>query len=216
VKRPVRAWLAVRALLALVPLAAAAQGVSLAGQMGSKALLVIDGQAQTLDVGETARGVKLLKLSDDTALVERGGAQSTLRLGAAPSRIGGVRAAAGGREIVIPAGPGGHFITAGTINGRPVQFMVDTGATLVALGQADAERLGLDWRSGQRAMMQTANGAAPALLLTLNAVRVGDVELANVQAVVMPMAMPHVLLGNSFLSRLQMRRDNDVMRLELK
>jgi aspartyl protease family protein len=204
------------ALLALLPLAVAAQGVSLAGQMGSKALLVIDGQPQTLEVGETARGVKLLQMSADTARVERGGAQSTLRLGAAPSRIGGQRAAASAREVVIPASLGGHFITSGAINGRPVQFMVDTGATLVALGQAEAERLGLDWRNGQRVLMQTANGAAPALLLTLSAVRVGEVELANVQAVVMPMAMPHVLLGNSFLSRLQMRRDNDVMRLELR
>ena len=203
-------------LLSLLPLVAAGQSVSLAGQMGSKALLVIDGQTQTLAVGETARGVKLLQLSADTALVERAGAQSTLRLGAAPSRVGGARMGTGGREIVIPAGPGGHFVTAGAINGRPVQFMVDTGATLVAMGQSDADRLGLDWRTGQRVAMQTANGTAPAMLLTLSVVRVGEVELANVQAVVMPMAMPHVLLGNSFLSRLQMRRDNDVMRLELK
>lgn len=203
-------------LLSLLPLAAMAQGVSLAGQMGSKALLVIDGQTQTLAVGESARGVKLLQLSAESAVVERGGAQSRLRLGAAPSRVGGGRPAGGAREIVIPAGPGGHFITAGAINGRAVQFMVDTGATLVALGQPDADRLGLDWRNGQRATMQTANGPSPAVLLTLSAVRVGEVELANVQAVVMPIGMPHVLLGNSFLSRLQMRRDNDVMRLELK
>jgi aspartyl protease family protein len=204
------------ALLLWLPGLAAAQGVALAGQMGSKALLMIDGQPQTLAVGESARGVKLLQLSADSALVERNGAQSTLRLGAAPARVGGGRSPAGGREIVIPAGPGGHFVTAGAINGRPVQFMVDTGATLVAMGQNDAERLGLDWRGGQRVLMNTANGTAPAVQLTLSSVRVGEVELANVQAVVMPVAMPMVLLGNSFLSRLQMRRENDVMRLELR
>ena len=63
-------------------------------------------------------------------------------------------------------------------------------------------------------MTQTANGAVPVHRLNLNAVRVGEVEVANVDAVVIPAQMPYILLGNSFLGRFQMRRDNDVMRLE--
>ncbi len=201
----------------LLPLSLTAQTVSLAGQMGSKALLVIDGQTQMRAVGESARGVRLLQLQGDTALVERAGLQSSLRVGAAPSRLAGTPApATGGREIVIAAGPGGHFVTAGSINGRAVQFMVDTGATLVSLGQTDADRLGLDWRNGQRVMTHTANGSAAAVLVTLGLVRVGEVQLANVDAIVVPAALPVVLLGNSFLSRMQMRRENDVMRLELR
>ena len=65
-------------------------------------------------------------------------------------------------------------------------------------------------------MASTANGNVQVLNLTLDSVRLGDVEVANVGATVLPMAMPYVLLGNSFLTRFQMRRENDVMRLELR
>lgn len=196
---------------------AAAQSVSLAGQMGHKALLVIDGHTQMLAVGESAQGVRLLELLPDGAVVERGGVRSTLRAAGVPSRLAGMGGTAGAaREIVIPVSPGGHFVAGGAINGHAVRFMVDTGATLVSIAQAEAERIGLQWRSGQRVMTQTANGTAPAMRVSLRTVRVGDVELTNVEALVVPAAMPFVLLGNSFLSRLQMRRDNDVMRLELR
>jgi aspartyl protease family protein len=139
-------------------------------------------------------------------------------VGATPVQLGAVapRSGSSGREIVLTAGPGGHFSSGGTINGRQVRFMVDTGATLVAIGKADADRLGLDLSNAQRGMTQTANGPVPVAVVTLNSVRIGDVELANVAAVVLPQPMPFVLLGNSFLSRLQMKRENDVMRLELR
>jgi aspartyl protease family protein len=195
--------------------AAQAQSVTLAGSMGTKALLVIDGQPHTLAVGQSAMGVTLLQLSDGQAQVQRGGSTATLRLGGAPARLTGTPvASSAAQEIVLPVGLGGHFTSAGSINGRTVQFMVDTGATLVALSQGEAERIGLDWRSAPRAMTQTANGAVPVHRVSLSAVRVGEVEVANVDAIVMPAQMPYVLLGNSFLSRFQMRRDNDVLRLE--
>lgn len=197
----------------------ATSSVALAGRMGERALLLIDGQAHTLAVGQAAvGGVRLLRWSDDNAVVERAGSTFTLRIGATPSQLGvaGSAAAGGGREIVITAGPGGHFTSVGSINGRPVRFMVDTGATLLAIGRDDAERLGLDLRSGPNAMTQTANGAVAVHNLSLSRVRVGDVELNNVGAVVLPGSMPYVLLGNSFLTRFQMRRVNDVMRLELR
>jgi aspartyl protease family protein len=194
---------------------ATAQSVTLAGSMGAKALLVIDGQPHTLAVGQTAGGVTLLQLSDGHAQVQRGGSTATLRLGGAPARLKGTPAAStSAQEIVLPVGLGGHFTSAGAINGRPVQFMVDTGATVVAISQVEAERIGLVWRDAPRAMTQTANGPVPVHRVSLSAVRVGEVEVANVEAIVMPAQMPYVLLGNSFLGRFQMRRDNDVLRLE--
>jgi aspartyl protease family protein len=196
--------------------AAPGSGVALAGQMGNKALLVIDGEPVTLAVGESSRGVKLLQLAPDTAQVERGGVPSTLRSGAAPVAPGGGVPASGAREVVIPVGAGGHFVTSGSINGRPVRFMVDTGATLVALGRAEAERLGIDLRGAEPGVSQTAGGLVRVQLIRLGSVKVGDVELYNVAGVVVPGEMPQVLLGNSFLSRLQMRRDNHLLRLELK
>jgi len=194
---------------------AMAQSVTLAGSMGSKALLVIDGQPHTLAVGQSAMGVTLLQLADGQAQVQRAGSSATLRLGGAPARLTGTPSApSSAQEIVMPVGLGGHFTSAGAINGRPVQFMVDTGATVVALSQAEAERIGLAWRDAPRAFTQTANGAVPVHRVSLSAVRVGEVEVANVEAIVMPAQMPYVLLGNSFLGRFQMRRDNDVLRLE--
>lgn len=197
--------------------AATAPQVQLAGVMGGKALLVIDGQTQMLSVGGSARGIRLLSVQGDQAEVEHAGSRSTLRVGASPAVVGaGLARAGGAREIVLTAGPGGHFITGGSINGQAVSFLVDTGATLVAMSQADASRLRLDLRNGQRGLSNTANGTVPVVMVTLSAVRVGEIEVANVPAVVMPAQMPHILLGNSFLTRFQMRRDNDVMRLELR
>jgi len=202
-------------LLALPP--AWAQGVQFSGSMGTKALLVIDGQPKALAAGESHAGVRLLSLANGEARIERNGVGQTLRLGGAPVAVGGTaRQDGGGREIVLAAGPGGHFVTGGSINGRAVQFMVDTGATSIALSQSEADRIGLDFRNGKPALSNTANGTVPVHLLTLSAVRVGEVTVANVSAVVMPAQMPYVLLGNSFLGRFQMRRDNDTMRLELK
>lgn len=193
-----------------------AQTVTLNGALGTQqALLVIDGQPQAVPVGATVRGVKLLSLTATQAEVEAGGARRTLTLGAGPVRVSGGGGSAGGREIVLTAGPGGHFLTTGQINGRAAQFMVDTGATMVAIGQADADRMGIDYRSSaRRGYAETANGRVPTYAVTLTSVRVGDVEVANVDAMILPAAMPHVLLGNSFLTRFQMKRENDVLRLE--
>jgi aspartyl protease family protein len=175
---------------------------------------MVDGQPRTLAAGQAAGGVRFLRWQDDIAVIERDGASYLLRLGSTPSRLGGAAAAEGGREIVIAAGPGGHFITAGSINGRSVRFMVDTGATVLALGRDEAQRLGLDLSTARPAVSETANGPVAVQMVTLTRVRVGDVEVANVAAVVVPASMPYVLLGNSFLTRFQMRRENDVMRLE--
>ena len=194
---------------------AAAPQVQLGGVMGSKAMLVVNGQPQMLVVGESRGGIRLVSLQGDQAQVEYGGRVQTLRVGASPVAVGGAPAGGNrGREIVLVAGPGGHFITGGSINGQAVSFLVDTGATTIALSQAEAVRIGLDLRNGRRGLSSTANGVVPATGVTLNTVRVGEVEVANVPAAVIPAPMPHVLLGNSFLTRFNMRRENDVMRLE--
>jgi len=215
------AALAAAALWALAALPAAwAQTVSLSGTLGaSKALLLIDGQPHTVAVGSTVKGVTLTRLADGEAEVETGGKRAMLRLGAAPARVGtagGGGNTSGGTEIVLPVGSGGHFITQGSINGKPVQFLVDTGATVVAMSVSEATRIGLDWRNGQRGYSATAGGTVPVYGLTLRSVRVGEVEVFNVEAVVLQADMPAILLGNSFLNRFTMRRDADTMRLQRK
>ncbi|HET9643961.1 MAG TPA: retropepsin-like aspartic protease [Burkholderiaceae bacterium] len=202
------------ATLALTFMAATAQTVTFNGAMGDKALLVIDGEARPIPVGATVQGVKLVTMSADEARVEFGGHVEVLRLGSPAHLSRTALPSSANREIVLTAGMGGHFVTGGAINGRPVQFMVDTGATAIALSQADADRIGLDYRNGQRVGIHTANGIIPGHVVNLTSVRVGDVEVFNVSAVVQPTFMEYVLLGNSFLTRFQMKRENDTLTLQ--
>ena len=102
----------------------------------------------------------------------------------------------------------------GQINGRIVRFMVDTGATAVSISAAEADRIGLKYQNGDRVQMNTANGVVPGWRMTLNNVRLGDVSISGVDAVITPASMPYVLLGNSFLGRFQMNRTNDQMILD--
>lgn len=213
------AWRVLVAVAAFAATAAVqAQAVVLAGRMGERALLVIDGRAHTLAVGQSAAGVRMLRWNGDRAEIERDGAAHSLRIGAAPAQllVAPTDVTKGVRQIVISAGPGGHFVASGAINGRATRFMIDTGATLVSIGRDDAERLGLELGAARNAVTQTANGPVNVQTLTLATVRVGEVELAHVNAMVLPGSLPHVLLGNSWLSRFQMRRENDVMRLDLR
>ena len=199
-------------LLAAGP--ASAQSVSLQGMLGSKALLVVDGGApKAVAAGETWQGIKVLSTSGDQAVLEVAGKRQTVRVGEAPMKSGETAAPRGNR-IVLNASSGGHFLSGGSINGRTVQFMVDTGATMVSMGAADADRLGIDYRQGQVGRSATANGTVNVYKVKLTSVRVGDVEVYDVDAIVMPNGASHVLLGNSFLNRFQMTRNNDQMVLE--
>ena len=202
------------AALLLLPLSAAAQTVTMSGSLGDKALLLIDGKPRTLAVGSTVQGVKLLSVTGSDAVVEIAGKHVGLALGGAQVNLGGVGSDGTGSLIVMTAGSGGHFTTGGSINGKAVNFLVDTGATSVSISQSVADRIGLDYRKGQRGMVNTANGAVPVHAMSLSVVRIGDVQVYNVDAVIIPAAMDQVLLGNSFLTRFQMKRENDKLTLE--
>ena len=207
--------IALALLLAAACTLANAQSVTLTGTIGSRAILVVGGGApRTVAVGETVQGVKLLDLQADQAVVEAGGKRATLRMDTPLSIGGSGGGGSGGSRIVLNADSRGHFMTPGTINGRSVNFMLDTGATTVALSAADATRIGLDFQNGTPVQMNTANGVALGYRLRLASVRVGDVEVYEVDAIVSQLPMPYVLLGNSFLTRFSMRRDSDVMVLE--
>lgn len=202
-------------LLALGATAAGAQTVTLQGMLGRQALLIVDGSPpRGVAPGDSYKGVKVLSTSGDEAVVEVGGRRETLRVGEAPASVGQGQARAGGSRIVLTASTGGHFVAQGRINGQPATFMVDTGATFVSMSAADAQRLGIDYRAGQLGTMATANGSATAWKVKVHSVRIGDVEVFDLDAVVSPQPMPQILLGNSFLGRFQMTRDNDQMVLE--
>ena len=194
---------------------ATAPAIALSGILGGKALLVVDGNTpKAVAPGESHRGVKVVSALGDSATVEIAGQRQTLRIGGAPVNVGQPIAAPSGARIVLSADSGGHFMGQGAINSKPVQFPVDTGATAIGISLSDAERIGLDYKKGEPVNVGTANGVARGWRIRLASVRINDVEVREIEAVVTPNAMPFVLLGNSYLNRFQMRRDNDQMVLD--
>ena len=194
---------------------AQAQQVALTGLSGNRALLVIDGAApRFLSPGQSQGNVRLISASGETAVIEVQGQRQTLRVGDAPVSLGAAPPAQGSASVVLTADGQGHFTPSGQINGRSVQFLVDTGATQVILAEAEAKRIGLNYLAGQRLRVTTANGSVAGHGVRLDSVRVGEAVVYDVPAVVLPQPMPFVLLGNSFLSRFQMKRQNDQLTLE--
>jgi len=191
---------------------AGALDVNVVGLFPNKAVVQIDGgKLQTISVGQkTAEGVALLAVQGEGATFEIDGKRVTLGMG--PARGLGSGGSSGSAKII--ADERGHFMTLGAVNGSPVRFAVDTGATFISMSASEARRLNLDYRKGQPVLMATANGNAPGYKVKLDTVRVGEITLNSVDAVVMEGDSPHVaLLGMSFLARMNMTRDGEIMTL---
>ena len=152
----------------------------------------------------------MLSSNSDAATFEIDGKQRTLAMGqsfASPS--GG----SGKPSVTLSADPSGHFIAPGSVNGSSVMFLLDTGASSVVLPAAEAKRMGIDYKAGQMMGASTANGIIPAWRVTFNSVRVGNISLNQVEGLVVETSMPAVLLGMSFLNRMDMKREGQIMTL---
>lgn len=117
----------------------------------------------------------------------------------------------GGVEVVLEADRQGHFIASGAINGREVTFLVDTGATLVSVPEAMAERLGLDKQA--RIGLQTAAGPVTGWMTRIDEVRLGDIVQHDVRAAISPGRSDAVLLGMSFLRDLELNQSDGRLRI---
>jgi aspartyl protease family protein len=171
-----------------------------------------DDRLHTLRVGQTTPdGIRLVSVDAGSAVVEIEGRRQTLRLG---ERVVSAESASAGTRVMIEGDSRGHFVAQGSVNGAAMRFLVDTGATAVSIGAADARRAGIDYRQGRRAQSQTANGVAPIWIVKLNSIRVGGIELSGVDAAIHEGDMPVVLLGMSFLNRMRMSRDGSRLILE--
>ena len=195
-----------------VPLTVLAQDVGLAGVMGSKAMLMINGgEPQAVPIGQALDGVKVLAIQGELVTIEIGGKKRPLRVG---QHAVGAGSGDGSGKITMTADVQGHFYTTGTINGTSVRFLVDTGATMISLGATDARRIGLDFNRGQKALTNTANGQVVVSKVQVDTVRIGDVTLHNIDALIHQNEMPIALLGMSFLNRMEMQRDGSTMTLK--
>ena len=198
-------------LVFLIPAAAWAADVNVIGLFPNKAVVQINGsEPRVLTVGQPAvNGVSLVASDRETATFLIDGQKKTLKLG---QHHGGPASASSAQSATLIANAQGHFMAEGQINGGSIRFLLDTGATQVALSSADANRLGIDYRKGQPGLMGTANGTAMAYKVTLNTVRVGDIVVNNVEAAVLEgNQIPFALLGMSFLNRMEMKREGQVM-----
>jgi aspartyl protease family protein len=193
---------------------AAATDVNVIGLFPGKAVVMVNGgKPRTLKTGDaTPEGVKLISVETEAAVLEVDGKRRTLGMGQSISIA--VDAINGRSQAILSADSRGHFMTTGQINGQSVQFLVDTGASMISISATDARRMGVNYLKGERGFATTANGVATVYKVRLDTVRVGDISLAGVDALILEgNSLPVVLLGMSFLNRVEMRRDGQTMTL---
>jgi len=193
--------------------AAFATDVNVIGLFSGKAVVVINrGAPRTLRAGDTtAEGVKLISADSKGAVLEIDGKRQTLEMGQHFETASGGE---GRNTVTLAPDSRGQYVTDGQVNGGHVRFLVDTGASTILLSAAQASRLGVDWRGGQRATGVVADGRRiPAYLVKLDSVSVGDITLFGVEAMVSETGGESALLGMTFLSRTEMRREGQNLTL---
>jgi aspartyl protease family protein len=205
----------------LVSTGATALDVNVVGLFPNKAVVQIEGGAlQTLSVGQKTRDdIILLSVARDGATFDIQGRRVAIAIGPArrqtnPAATAQTSPTAEANYVVVRTNERGDLVADGEVNGMPVRFAVDTGATLITLPAREASRLGLDYQGGQKIVMETANGDVNAHRLKLDTVRVGDVVVHNVDAVITEgSGLSMNLLGMSFLNRVDMRHEGAVLTL---
>ncbi len=214
----VRSWvlrlMVAAALMCAASGAGAAKKIFLLALFQDKAIIIIDGARHVLKSGETSpEGIKLLATDtrEETADIEIGGKHDVLKLGV----VAGSFASKDKSSVILYPDRGGHFFADGLINGTAVRFLVDTGATVIAMDSVTAKHIGIDYlHNGQRGLASTAGGYVRTYNVLLNTVQVGDITLYNVPGAVIEGNGPReVLLGMSFIGQLDMKRDSDKMEL---
>jgi aspartyl protease family protein len=203
-------------VLLVMPVAAQATDLSLYALFKGKAIVQVDGQRRMLAVGDaSAEGIRLVSTDTEAeeAVVEIDGKRQTLKLGlvmAAFNSTGGAP-----ETVTLYADGRGFFHADGTINGYPVRFLVDTGANTVTINSATARRAGIDFTKGRPGYATTASGVTRIYGIKLATIKIGEIKLHDVDAGVIDGPQPDTpLLGMSFLSALEMRREGNKMELK--
>jgi aspartyl protease family protein len=191
----------------------AAPRIEVQALLGGKAILMIDGQRRALSIGQTSpEGVKLVNADSKHAVLEVDGIAETYKPGGAISLS---YAKPEHHEEKIYADNRGMFHSVGTINGRTVRFLLDTGATTVAMNKSQAKQLGVDYRmNGEPIVVSTASDHVKGYRVRLNSVSLGKIKQKNVEAMVIDGNHPGpVLLGMSFLGKLKVENAGGVMKI---
>ena len=191
--------------------------VSAVALFKGKAMLNIDGHQHMLKVGETSsEGVTLIAADPTRVRISIAGSIRDLKL---DTRIGGALGKVPENTIVrLVPGRHGHYFSDGQINGNPIRFLVDTGATSVAINKNMARQIGLQYQvDGQRGLVDTANGTVAAYRVICDEVKIQALTLKRVPGVVLDGDSPsEALLGQSFLNRLDIHRQGAVLELRAR
>lgn len=192
-------------ILPAVVLAETALSIQVKGLFRDQAVIEINDTQRILKVGQSSpEGVKLIAANSNQAILEIDGIQQTFPLG---SQIGGIFSPPSQQPMVSLWPTDGMYLTNGSINGYGVDFLVDTGASAVALNAATAQRLGIDYLNAPKIGVRTASGEGVGYQVNLDQVQVGDITRLNVTAIVLDGPEPQrALLGMSFLRELDLQR----------
>jgi len=200
---------------AAAPMVARCADIALIGVIGEQAAIVaVDGgEPRTIKVGQTRAGITVLSIERERATIEVEGKTRVLSLGQHHRSPRAAAAGSSSQTVALAADARGHFVTEGSINGHPILFLVDTGASTVSIPAADAVRMGIDYRKGALGKTRTAGGIVSVYRVTLDRVRLGTIEAGGVEAIIIEEGLDIALLGMSFLSRLEMRQEGRSMTL---
>jgi aspartyl protease family protein len=193
---------------------AATPDMQLNAILGKKIIVTIDDEQYTLAEGESsAQGVLVVEVQSKMAILEWNGQSFEL---SPSSRISTQFETRKTEAITIRRDASLHYLVNGEVNGRSAPFVVDTGATLIALSGEQASRLGLNWQNNPSGRVETAGGATKAYSLMLEKVSIGGLDVHHVEAVVIPKQTIPALLGMSFLRHFEMSESDNVLTLKKK
>jgi len=183
-----------------------------------RAMLSVDGgKAKIVRAGDTYNNVTLISSTTKEAVIELAGKREVLTLNSGvvlSQSLAANPTDSYKTSLELYVNESGFFQSRGRINGRDIEFLVDTGANIVVLSSQHADRIGLEYAQGQRTQASTASGTAPMFLVQLDSISIGGIELENVSAGVIAGGFPQIpLLGMTFLSRVDMNRQGNTMRL---
>lgn len=206
-------WLACFAcVLASNVLNAEEVDIEVVALFSNAAVLKVDGKQRLLKSGETSpEGILLEKADSSGVTIRYEGKLTTIGLS---ERITTQFRTPERRTAAVQVNRKGQYITTGSINGRPVRFLIDTGANILAMSSVSARSLGIDTSTGRRMRGTTASGTIESTEVYLGVVQVGDIVVENVQAVVIDGGYPtEILLGMSFLKNVKIEENAGLMLL---
>lgn len=185
---------------------------------GRAMLSVNNDKPKIVHVGKEYKGVKLVRSNTSEAVISVNGRSETLTLNSTTTLdhvLGGTPSSEVSNSVTLYVDERGFFETDGKVNGRPIRFLVDTGANLVVLSSEQANRIGLEYESGTRTYASTASGTAPMYHFEIDQISIGGINLYNIGAGVIEGSYPQQpLLGMTFLGRLDMNRSGNTMTLK--